>query len=233
WFIPARVGELNDVLLDLVSIGCGLIFSLAAAPPASFSAGLNPGSRRSLGRVVAVTLATLACFVTMVHLGYRIDDEETGSFESRFSKTRLLVLNATKAQEWAIHPLPLTLRRLSREDQYMSEALLHVQARNEAWDANDMVASWRENRILEKYYDPVLDAPSYVSKTGHRWPAEQRTAAAQRLAASADRTPARPNRPYPYVLFKWRPIWFVDAAAGAVLLALVLGEWTERRARTT
>jgi VanZ family protein len=233
WFIPARVGELNDIFLNLVAIGCGLVFSLAVAPPPAFSAHLAVGSRRALGRVAAAAIASLACFVAMVHIGYTIEDAETGSFESRFSEARLLALNATKAQAWAIHPLPLTIKRLSREDQYMSEGLLHVQARNDAWAADDMVASWRENRILEKYYEPVLDAPSYVSKTGHRWPAEQRTTAARRVGEAIGRTPPRPNRPYPYILFKWHTIWFVDAAAAAVLLALVLGEWSERRARQT
>ena len=231
WFIPGRVGELNDVFLNLVAIGCGLVFSLAVAPPESLQTGLARGSRRALGRVAAATLATLACFVGTVHLGYTIDDDETGSFESRFSKTRLLELNASKGREWARDPLPLTVRRLSREDQYMSEALPHVQARNEAWMADDMAASWRENRILEKYYDPVLDAPSYVSKSGHRWPAAQRTGAAQRIADAGHGRRAPSNRPYPYVLFKWRAAWFVDASAVAIFAVLVLGEWTERQIR--
>src|SRR4029079_15023374 len=32
WLVPARVGELHDVLLNGVSIACGLIFSLGLAP---------------------------------------------------------------------------------------------------------------------------------------------------------------------------------------------------------
>jgi hypothetical protein len=66
------------------------------------------------------------------------------------------------------------LRRRSREDQYMNEAIWHVQRRNEQWEAGRIFESWRENRILERFYAPVLDTPSYISRSGHRWPAAQR-----------------------------------------------------------
>ena len=62
----------------------------------------------------------------------------------------------------------------------MSEGLLHVQERNRQWDAGNPTAAWFENRILEKYFAPVLDTPSYVSRTGHRWPAAQRADARAR-----------------------------------------------------
>jgi hypothetical protein len=61
------------------------------------------------------------------------------------------------------------------EDQYLSEALFHVQERN---DGDDRTA-WRENRILEKYYVPVLDiraGPTFA----YRWPPEQRVDMANR-----------------------------------------------------
>ena len=38
----------------------------------------------------------------------------------------------------------------------------------------DVFAAWRENRILETFYAPVLDTATYVSRAGFRWPAEQR-----------------------------------------------------------
>ena len=43
------------------------------------------------------------------------------------------------------------------------------------------MASRHENLILEKYYAPVLDTPSYVSAQGHRWPASQRADAEARI----------------------------------------------------
>ena len=66
------------------------------------------------------------------------------------------------------------MARVSREDQYLGEALWHVRRRNEAAAAGDVFAAWRENRILETFYTPVLDTPTYVSRAGFRWPAEQR-----------------------------------------------------------
>jgi hypothetical protein len=66
----------------------------------------------------------------------------------------------------------------------MSEGLLHVQERNRRWEAGDMRAAWSENLILEKYYPAVLDTPSYISKTGHRWPPRQRADAEGRLGSS-------------------------------------------------
>ena len=35
WFLPARVGELADVALNAVAIGCGLLVGSAITPPAS------------------------------------------------------------------------------------------------------------------------------------------------------------------------------------------------------
>jgi hypothetical protein len=56
----------------------------------------------------------------------------------------------------------------------------HVQRRNQSWAAGNVLAARHENLILEKYYAPVLDAPSYLSPTGHRWPPEQRADAESR-----------------------------------------------------
>ena len=81
--------------------------------------------------------------------------------------------------KWRRDP-PLVVRRLSREDQYLAEGLSHVRQRNAAWNAGDIMTAWRENRILEAFYAPVLDTPTYASKLGNRWPGEQRADAASR-----------------------------------------------------
>ena len=89
-----------------------------------------------------------------------------------------------RAERWRRDP-PIVLRRLSREDQYLAEGLSHVRRRNAAWSAGDIQLAWRENRILERFYEPVLDAHTYASANGNRWPEEQRADAASR-AAGAD-----------------------------------------------
>ena len=180
WFIPVRVGEARDVLLNLVAIACGLLFSLGLDPPSPFVLTLSPASRRRVLRLGAATLVVFAAFVHVVHLGYEVKDAEAGVFQSRYTAGELVALSAERARAWAENP-PLTWSRLSREDQYFSEGLAHVQHRNETWAGGNIMASRHENLILEKYYAPVLDTPSYVSAVGHRWPAEQRADAEARI----------------------------------------------------
>ena len=55
-----------------------------------------------------------------------------------------------------------------------------MQRRNQMWEAGNVLAARHENLILERYYAPVLDSPSYVSPTGHRWTPEQRADAESR-----------------------------------------------------
>ena len=131
WFIPNRVGEIADVLLNGVAIGCGLLFSLGADPPADFLGRLRPGSYSRIGRLAAVTLLAIAVFLHAVHLGYDVRDDEAGTFKSRYSKATLQSLADAKRDEWRVHPFPLVLQRVSREDQYMTEGVTHVQKRNE------------------------------------------------------------------------------------------------------
>ena len=88
-----------------------------------------------------------------------------------------------------------------------------------------MRAAWSENLILEKYYAPVLDTPSYISKTGHRWPAGQRTDAELRIVAApgssdsyesrADATEGR------HFIRVWPPVafWIIVVVSLSGLLA--------------
>jgi hypothetical protein len=180
WFIPARVGEARDVVLNLVAIGCGLLFSLGLDPPARVTLAITAVSRRRVAVLAAIALVVFGAFFHAVHLGYEINDEEAGVFRSRYTATELAELSQARAREWAGSP-PLTWSRLSREDQYFSEGIMHVQRRNETWEDGNVMASRHENLILEKYYAPVLDTPTYVSARGHRWPASQRADAESRI----------------------------------------------------
>jgi VanZ like family len=233
WFVPARVGEVNDVLLNGVAIGCGLLFSFGVDPPARVSRRLAPGSLARIGRVAFAAGLSLAAFVHIVHLGYLVSDAEAGSFVSRYSRVELERLDRDKREAWQAHPLPQTLQRISREDQYMSEGVVHVQERNRQWTAGNARDAWQENLILEKYFDAVLDAPSYVSATGHRWPAAQRADAATRLAtnrgvAGSTDLPAGAyvSQAYPYPLYLWskRRFWMSVAPilAGLLLITALL-----------
>ncbi len=216
WFIPARVGEARDVLLNLFAIACGLLFSLGLDPPAAITVVPHEGSRWRVAWTSAAALAVFAGFVHSVHLGYEIKDPDAGVFRSRYTADQLATLGADRAERWRTRP-PLTWSRLSREDQYFSEGLTHVQRRNETWDEGNVMASRHENLILEKYYAPVLDTPSYVSATGHRWAPAQRADADARLGPGF-MIYVSDAQDYPIVIWpKWL-FWVVVA----VLVGLIL-----------
>ena len=80
----------------------------------------------------------------------------------------------------------------------MSEGLWHIQARNEA--RSDPLTQWKENLILERYFQPVLDFPTYNTPTGGRWPEEQRDNI--RAIASGDTRPWT-SRAHPYPIYAW------------------------------
>jgi hypothetical protein len=167
-------------------------------------------------------MLAIALFVHIVHLGYDIHDQEVGMFKSRYSMTDLPARAVAKRAEWQTHPPPLVLQRVSREDQYMTEGVTHVQRRNELLAANDVKGAWMENLILEKYYAPVIDTPSYVSGTGHRWSAEQRASVAAR-AAGSDPAYVSTANPYPIVAWSRGLFWLASiAAVAAVWIAAAL-----------
>jgi VanZ family protein len=203
WFIPNRVGEMSDVFLNLVAIGTGLLFSVAVDPPERGARGLHSGSARRTATLAAVALIAFAVFVHIVHLGYRIDDAEAGSFTSRWPSAGLLALQNETRAAWKVSPPPTKLVRLSRENQYLTEGIQHVRERNRLWEAGDVRGAWLENRILERYYEPVLDTPTHEGP-GHRWPAEQRADAESRAGTGAPYS----SNAYPYRLFLWSKVAF-------------------------
>jgi VanZ family protein len=218
WFIPNRVGELRDIFLNLAAIVSGLLFSAGVEPAERFHLTIGRRSAPRVLRMAAVTLLALAAFIHSVHLGYVVSDPSIGTFTSRYSSERLPALQQEKAREWSLNPPPLVLRRISREDQYLSEGLAHVRWRNKQWDAGNHLAAWNENLILEKYFAPVLDTPTYEGRAGHRWPAEQRADAAGRAAGVPAAAPYV-SAAYPYEVYTWRKSVFWSVAimlAGAL-----------------
>jgi hypothetical protein len=187
WFVPIRAGEVRDIVLNAVASVCGVAFAVSLRPPPRLTL---PIPRRSAARIAlsaTATLALFAFFVLTVHIGYEVHDPEIGMFVSRFTPAQLAELAEDRDREWRASP-PVVIRRLSREDQYLSEGLWHVQRRNEAWTKGDVSTAWRENLILEKFFAPVLEAQTYASATSHRWPPEQRAEAAFR--PDVDRRPS-------------------------------------------
>jgi hypothetical protein len=229
WFIPNRVGEARDVLLNLVAIGCGLAFSLGVEAPAVFSWTLRRGSATAIGLWTGAAVLAFALFVDGVHLGHEIRDPDTPRFKSRYTGDRLAAEARDRSERWRRAP-PTALVRLSREDQYMDEGLWHIRRRNESWQANDFAAASGENRILETFFAPVLDTPSYAAPGISRWTAAQREEAERRRPVDgADYV----SHAEPYPLFVWPRASFWLAALACVAAPVLGGiSWDRRRVET-
>lgn len=230
WFIPVRVGEMNDVFLNLVAIGTGLLFSVAVDPPKDLRPSLSPASRRSVTTLSVVTLLAFATFFHVVHLGHWIQDPEAGTFASRYSRERLLELQAERAAAWRLRPPPTKLVRFSREDQYLTEGIQHVRERNEKWTEGDIAAAWREHLILETYFQPVL-VTATIEGPPHGWPAEQRTDAQRRAGVISG---GYVSDAYPSRIFSWPKwlFWTPVIALCVVILVAARGSHPRRGAET-
>jgi VanZ family protein len=221
WFVPFRVGEIRDVVLNLVAVGCGLLFGIALEPPPLMTFRLRRDSIPRMCGMLAVVTLVLASFFQSVHLGHDVRDGEIGTFRSRYTREELADAGAVRLERWRRDP-PLAPGRFSREDQYLSEALWHLRRRNEADRAGDIPTAWRENRIIEIFFEPVLDTPNYVSRSGFRWSAVQRANAAAQVRpdAAIDPRPAEPYPLYPWPRMTfWGVIALLIAAAGVVCLS--------------
>jgi VanZ family protein len=204
WFVPGRVGEMRDVAIDAAAVLCGLLFSVGFEPLPRMTLAFRRDSSDRVAYASIIVILASAGFFASAFLAHEIHDGRTGTFRSR-STAEVLDLEARdRLERWRQHP-PLEVRALSREDQFMSEALWHVVRRNESASAGDLYRAWWENRILEAYFEPVLDTPSHVSRVGHRWPAEQRAAA--RLAGERGPSPYVSDAE-PYSLYVWPKTMF-------------------------
>ena len=144
----------------------------------------------------------------------------SAAFTRTYTGEQLLALQKDRANRWDADP-PLRLRRLSREDQYLDEGTWHVRRRNVA----EPFEAWHENLILERFFAPVLDTPTYASPSPSRWPLEQRRNVA---AAVHDTSAAFFSSAEPYPIVTWpRAIYW--PTAGAIALALLATPMLFRR----
>ena len=116
---------------------------------------------------------------------------------------------------------PAAVGRLSREDQYVSEGLWHVRRRNQAAAVGDVFTAWRENRILETFYAPLLNTATDESPAGFTWPAEQRAEAA-RAAGRDDRPYVSDAAPVPIYVWSKSTFWILIALAISTILGVCM-----------
>ena len=204
WFIPSRVGDLRDVLLDAVAVACGLLFAIAVRPPRSRRLPADRRSRTKLAAGLTGAMALAALFVFIVHTGHEIRDPDTGTFRSRFERTELERQSSDRAGRWKKRP-PVEDSLLAREDQYLAEGRWHIQRRNEAIGMNDLRSAVAENRILEKFFAPAID----LGIPGSRWSPEAEvpstTDPAEYVSDAA-----------PYAIYAWNPWAYWGIVAGVL-----------------
>ena len=202
WFVPGRVGEFHDVLLNAAAAACGLAFSAAVEPPRGGPVLLDrPASRWYLAIAVSVMMLGSAAFLHTVHLGHDVHDAVAGTFRTRFSAEELAAAAADRAARWQAAPL-VAPGALSREDQYLAEALWHIQRRNERAASGDAWAAVQEDAIVERYFAPVLETAMYSAA---RWSAEQRADLETRVPPGV---PPYVSDAHPFPIYPWNPVRF-------------------------
>jgi VanZ family protein len=206
WFIPFRVGEMRDVLLNGVALTCGLLFGAGLNPPARLVPRRSDASRMTLAATAAVTIACASAFFHTVHLGSEVHRTADVRFLSRFSAGALAAASRDRAARWG--GAPPVERRFSREDHYLSEGLWHVQERNRAVTAGDWRTAWEEHVILEVFYRPVLDV-----RPGDRWTPEQRADVEARAGGGSG---AFSSDAHPYPIYVWPGALFWVIVAGVI-----------------
>jgi hypothetical protein len=218
WLVPGRIGELHDIWLNGVAVGCGVLVSVAIHPPLSLRLSHHRSARFAVAAMVCLVVVALAAFVDQVHLGFEIDDGQA-VFRSQFDTRALAAAAADRAVRWRTSPPPTG--GFAREDRYLSEGQWHVQQRNAAEAARDWWTAWSENRILERFFAPVLDG-------GSRWPPEQLS----RIEAHArgDRGPfVSVASPYPIFVISRPTLWLATALLAMAILIACRGRTSRPR----
>jgi VanZ like protein len=216
-FIPGRVGEAHDIFLNVVAVACGLCFAVSVDPPRQLGVPLLRPVIRPIAYGVVAVLVSFATFFQAVHLGHDVYEPDMGVFWSHYDGPTLKALGIDRSVRWRSGP-PVVLKRLSREDEYLSEALWHVQERNRAWGAGDVFTAWRENLILERYFAPALDVPSFAAPVPPRWPRQQHDETAARVGTDPG---IYISRAAPYPIYTWPPLafWSVVATIVAAIIS--------------
>jgi len=156
WLVWVRAGDFYDCVLNASAAGCGVVFG--AGLFGFDTEAPSPTERRAIAGLWVVLAVASVGLVDLTNLGHRIVDPSLGSFRSYYSADRLESLNENRRARWPARPPPTPpFRPWQVEDHFLSEAAWHVQARNEAFDAEDWPTAAAEQAILNRYYPAVLE----------------------------------------------------------------------------
>ncbi|MYB19054.1 MAG: VanZ family protein [Holophagales bacterium] len=156
WLVWVRAGDFYDCLLNASAAGCGVVFGAGLFGFDTQAPSLQ--ERRAVAVLWVVLAVASVGLVGLTNLGHRISDPELGSFRSYYSAGQLESLNENRRARWpAKQPPTPPFQPWHIEDHFLSEAAWHVQARNEAFDAEDWATAAAEQAILNRYYPAVLE----------------------------------------------------------------------------
>lgn len=226
WLVASRVGEVGDVWLNASATATGLLFGLCLWPAANLVAWPGPRRRAEMAAMTGLTILVFGGFFHCAHLGYEIRDPEEGwVFRSWYSPEELSAVARQRARRWAMGHLP-TLEPMDAEDYYFVEGTSHVAHRNESLEHGRVGAAWMEQRILERYYAPVLEQRGLGSGEPLDYAPEQRRDLRRRAEAgglpSAYRSPVLADR---IVVSPSKAEWWLAIGAVVTLFGALTLRW--------
>jgi VanZ family protein len=164
WIIPSRTGEFKDALTN---IACAITFQLFISQVIELPRGLrsiNKQEIKVLLRGVSAFFVAMTIFVFLVNSGFVIFDKQIGYFNSRFVKEDLLSMKKQRENSdegieiIKTKPQPIVIKpqKWGVTDLYEQEAKSHIRFRNDLLKWSGYRDAYAENKILEKYYDPMM-----------------------------------------------------------------------------
>lgn len=216
--VSTRVGDVRDVGLNCAAALAGTVFAMSVFPSGRRLA--SGWDRVVIGRLAllgALLVGTFAAFFDRAHLGAELaHGDEATVFVSWLSAADLASAAADRATRWQAGQRP-QIAPWRMEDRFLTAGVAHVAHRNFARQHGHNFVAWREQRILERYYAPVLTLHGRREGEPFTLPAAEREA----LRLDAARYPQREYRS-PVLrerVVLWPSRWWWGGA-GAVALTL-------------
>ena len=172
--LPTRVGDLQDVWLNGLSVMLGFLFLDRVLGREPWPRG-EAFPRRLVGTLGGLLILMTAGVVTyLTHPGYFHQTREGIGFYSRFTQAELLRRDAEQAAHYAREvkrlygdPMHSYLKRQRELDPYLAELLVRLFRRNVHAQSGRPVSAWAENEILREFF------PEVVRLSGQAWPKER------------------------------------------------------------
>jgi VanZ family protein len=156
-----RVGELYDILLNILSGLLALCWYRLVIHPQEMKIKLQRMLKLSLPLMGLIIFMIGAFNSRISEFGYYIEDGEIGAFYSRLSPDKLGRV-FPEVEKFQNEVIPRFYRMKydrflhSIENRLHGEIMVHVFRRDKHLRDGDYITAYRENQILEKYFEPFI-----------------------------------------------------------------------------